>query len=88
MNALPALTVEQEADFLERRARETARDLVDMIGYDQAASQVQTATDAFALEGDKKRVLFCISVSRIINLLRLQYRPDACRRSQSHQYFG
>lgn len=87
MDARTTLTPEQESRFLERRAQETARDLVAMIGFEQAAARVQTAADAFALEGDRKRVLFCIVVGRNISRLRLEERPDACRRSQS-RYFG
>lgn len=79
----------RDADMLERRAWETARDLVFMIGFDEATARVQEAADAFALEGDRNRVIFCGAVTHIIGVLRRESAPNECRRSQSHhQYLG
>jgi hypothetical protein len=86
---LPLTPEEKRAsDWLERRAWETARDLVFMIGFDEARARVQEAADAFALEGDRNRVLFCITVVHIIGLLRREQAPNECRRSQTHEYLG
>lgn len=75
-------------DLLERRAWETARDLVFMLGFDEAAAKVQTAADAFAAEGDRNRVIFCGLVINIMGLLRREHAPNECRRSQTHEYLG
>ncbi len=76
------------SDLLERRAWQTARELVFMLGFDEAAARVQTAADAFAVEGDRSRVVFCGLVIHIMSLLRRDHAPNECRRSQTHEYLG
>lgn len=86
---LPLPAQEKRAtDMIERRAWETARDLVYMLGFDEAAAKVQTATDAFAAEGDRNRAIFCGLVTHVIGLLRREHAPNECRRSQTHEYLG
>lgn len=79
---------ERRAADMERRAMETARELVFMLGFDEAAARVQTAADAFAAEGDRTRVVFCGVVTHVIDLLRREHAPNECRRSQTHEYLG
>jgi len=75
-------------DVLERRAWETARDLIFILGFDEAAAKVQTAADAFAAEGDRDRAVFCGLVIHIVGMLRREHAPNECRRSQTHEYLG
>ena len=85
---LPITAREKRATDMERRALETARDLVFMLGFDEAAARVQSAADAFAAEGDRNRVVFCGAVTHIIGLLRREHAPNECRRSQTREYLG
>lgn len=75
-------------DLLERRAWETARGLVFMLGFDEAAANIQTAADAFAAEGDRSRVVLCELIIHVIGLLRREHAPNECRRSQTREYLG
>ncbi len=90
MGREPSLAAHERraSDFLERRAWQTARELVFMLGFDEAAARVQTAADAFAAEGDRSRVVFCGLVIHIVGLLRRDHAPNECRRSQTHEYLG
>jgi hypothetical protein len=85
---LPITAREKRATDMERRALETARDLVFMLGFDEAAARVQSAADAFAAEGDRNRVVFCGAVTHIIGRLRREHAPNECRRSQTREYLG
>lgn len=85
---LPITAREKRATDMERRALETARDLVFMLGFDEAAARVQSAADAFAAEGDRDRVVFCGAITHIIGLLRREHAPNECRRSQTREYLG